>query len=205
MRFEGRLDEALQVAHQGLTLAQGLALPYLQAAFLLEMGVTEHRLSQLDATQGHFQEALFLYRQEKDVWGKANMLQALGDVKMRLDDLSGARQDYEAALPIYRTIHDRPGEANCHQGLRNLLVAEGKVKDAFIEFRTALAIYIDINDSLGIGATLGYMGGMANATEKHTLGVLLIEEALNIHRGHPRGVWTSLGFAFSSRSPLVAQ
>lgn len=182
LRFEGRLTEALQISHQGLLLAEGLSSPTLQAAFLVEMGITEHRLSQLDAAQTHFQTALSLSRQAKEVWGEANTLKALGDLKVRVADLTGARHDYEAALPIYRDIQDRLGEANCRQGLGNLLVAEGKVDAAFIEFRTALSTYIDIHDSFGIGAILGYMGHLASDTKNHKRAVIFLEEALKIHQ-----------------------
>jgi tetratricopeptide (TPR) repeat protein len=160
LQFEHRLDETRQVIKRGLALTQEQPLPELQAAFLLALGSLDHRLDQLSSARSHYEEALTLYRQEKNILGEANTLQALGDLKVRLADLAGARTDYEAALSLYRTIQARLGEANTRKALGDLKVRLDDLAGARTDYEAALPLYRTIQARLGEANTLQALGDL---------------------------------------------
>jgi tetratricopeptide (TPR) repeat protein len=182
LQFEHRLDETRQVIKRGLALTQEQPLPELQAAFLLALGSLDHRLDQLSSARSHYEEALTLYRQEKNILGEANTLQALGDLKVRLADLAGARTDYEAALPLSRTIQDRLGEANTLQALGALLAAEEHFEEAVEETHAAFAIHCEIHALPNCAADLVILGRVMQRAGRHEYAILCLEEALLLSR-----------------------
>ncbi len=181
LRFEDRLNEALQIIRRGLALAQEQTMTDLQATFLFELGVAEHRFDQLSEAQAHYEEALSLYRQETNVIGEANTLQALGDLKLRLADLAGARVAYEAALPIYRVLQTRLGEANTLLALGDLKLRLADLVGARADYEAALPIYRTIQMRLGEANCQQCLGNLLAAEGRLKEAMEAMLAALTIH------------------------
>jgi hypothetical protein len=53
----------------------------------------------------HFNnKALALFKAERDVLGRANVLRSLGDLEFRLGNVRAARQHFENVLPLYQKV-----------------------------------------------------------------------------------------------------
>lgn len=182
LRFECRWDEALQIAQQGLALVREQALNDIQADFLLELGATQHRLNQLSKARSYCEEALSLYRQEKNALGAATALRELGDLHMRRENWTSAQHAYQAALIIYRTQGSSLGEANTLQVLGDLCLREADLVNARRSYDTALLLYRAVANRQGEANTLQALGNLLEIEGHLEEAEQAMLSAFHIHR-----------------------
>ncbi len=86
------------------------------------LGELESRLGEIDQARTHFEQAMELYRGERDQLGLANAMQSLGDLESRLGEIDQARTHFEQAMELYRGERDQLGLAHAMRSLGNLEV-----------------------------------------------------------------------------------
>ena len=164
LRAEGRLDEAAGVIRQGLALTQEAGAPVsLMADFLVEQGQLEHRLGHIDAALGHYQDAIALFRQERDNLGLANALTSLGDLEHRLGHIDAALGHYQDAIALYRQERANLGLANVYQALGDGEQELRHFAEAEAWYLQARELYITEREPMGLAYTLSEMARVASA------------------------------------------
>ena len=111
LRELGHLDEALELAEDGVAQAGESDDPVLEADSLIALGRVHERLTRLEEAQGHYLEALSLYRRAEKLPGQARALSYLGDVARRTGQTDEANAYFQEALVLNRQLSDRQGEA----------------------------------------------------------------------------------------------
>lgn len=152
--------KALDFYGRALRIMDGLPLSSDKAVVLLNIGsvYASFKERRTEAAE-HFDKALNISRQLKDLPAQATALNNLGHVYFSMEEPRRALQSYEEALRLFEKLGDRPGQATT---LNNMGQAAGGLPEeagkAFGYYEQALDIFRDAGDLISQAATLGNVG-----------------------------------------------
>jgi tetratricopeptide (TPR) repeat protein/transcriptional regulator with XRE-family HTH domain len=140
-------------------------------------------------SQGHWVEALALYRtalsaadQLGDLLARAGALVDLGDMQTLSGDYRAATDTHEQALRLYHDLGDRLGEANALNKLATVQQAMGNHRPATDNLVAALALHRDLDDQLGEANDLNQLGIVQYETGEYRAAQTSHERALELRR-----------------------
>jgi DNA-binding SARP family transcriptional activator/predicted ATPase len=87
-------------------------------------------VSDYDQAQRWYEKSLDLYRHEDDLWGTANVLDALGSIARLTGAMSQARRLCEEGLAIRRVSGDRTGIAKSTVSLAEIALHQGRYEES---------------------------------------------------------------------------
>ncbi len=110
-------------------------LATLKATFFSQSGELEQRLGKIDDALGHYQQAIELYRSERNNLGLANTFQSMGDLERARGAFAPARALYNDARELYLVEQDRLGLGYTCSELARVSHALGdpKARDRYLE------------------------------------------------------------------------
>jgi transcriptional regulator with XRE-family HTH domain/tetratricopeptide (TPR) repeat protein len=140
-------------------------------------------------SQGHWDQALTLYRtvldvtrQAGDQLAQAGALADLGDMQTLSGDYRAAAASHELALELYRALGDQLGEANALNKLATVQQVVGDCQLAAGNLAAALVLHRDLGDRLGEANDLNQIGVVHYQTEKYQLAASSHQQALELRR-----------------------
>jgi tetratricopeptide (TPR) repeat protein/transcriptional regulator with XRE-family HTH domain len=140
-------------------------------------------------SQGHWHQALTLYRtaldaarQTNDGLAEASVLADLGDMETLTGDYRAATGHHEQALAICRDLGDRLGEANALNKLATVQQAAGDYQPATANLTSALELHRDLGDRLGEANDLNQLGVVQYQTDDSLMAAASHERALELRR-----------------------
>ena len=143
-----------------LPLQRNASLAESVAHTLLHLGRLKQLLGSIDDAQSHYQEAIQLYRQERDNLGLANALLSLGDLESRLGQIDDAQSHYQEAIQLYPQERGNLGLANALRSLGDLESHLGHIDDAQSHYQEAIQLYRQERDNLGLANALLSLGDL---------------------------------------------
>jgi putative nucleotidyltransferase with HDIG domain len=150
----GKAKEALQIAENGLQLAQQIGDVKLQGDCLSVMGSAYRILSDYPRALSHLEAAQELYHHAGDTPGEAIVLHRLGACLIDTDQSQRGQECLREALSLFRTIGDRYGEAYT---LNLLGTAAGDCAQQRSYFEQALAVWRLSGDEEGQARVLNHL------------------------------------------------
>ncbi len=191
---------ALFSKHQ--VLAQTPASWRVQATQLYQKGIEQYQTSQLQAALQSWQQALTLYRENKDRQNEGATLGNLGIASYSLGDYAKAIDYQQQRLAIARELNDRRGEGNALGNLGSAYRSLGDYTQAIDYFQQHLAIARELKDRKNEGNTLGNLGSVYSFLGDYAKAIkygqqhLAIAREINDRRGEENAL-AILGSAYS--------
>ena len=187
---EGRawLDEALAAPADDLPQVQARAL---YAAVALSFAQGEYAYAWIRA-----EEALFLFRQERDDAGAALTLNVMGNVCRNRGDYERAEQLLKESAEIGRRLSSTWPLAESLNLLGLVARRRGDHATAQVFFSESLALWREIGDRWGLAASLGHLGVVARYQRDYPRSRELHEESLALRR--------ELGDKFDMTSSMIS-
>ncbi len=148
-----------------LQRSAGATLSVAQSACYL--GDLERRLGKLGEAEGHYGEAISLYRQERDNLGLFHALTSLGDLERHLRKLAEAEGHYGEAIGLYRQEGYSLGLANALTSLGDLESDLGKLAEAEGHYGEAIGLYRQEGYSLGLANALQARGDLKRMARQY--------------------------------------
>ncbi|RCV63028.1 Tetratricopeptide (TPR) repeat [Methanophagales archaeon] len=167
-----------------LQTANGLTLSIAHSSKYL--GDLESRLGKVDEAQGHYKDAIELYRKERDNLGLANAIKSLGDLESRLGKVDEAQGHYKDAIELYRKERANLGLANVYQSLGDLERARQEFKRAKTHYIKARELYIEERENMGLAYTCSELARVShalndlNACDKYLQEAIVSAKASNV-------------------------
>ncbi len=149
------------------SLASGISNPALpsqdvgsQAEQLVQTGLQQFRAQQFDLMIASWQQALNLYRQQKNSKGEINVLEALAEASKMLGKYEQAITYSEQLLALAQRLGDRKIEATVLGNLGNSYRVVGNYAKALEVQNQGLVIRKELNDQQGEGQVLASLGNI---------------------------------------------
>ncbi len=127
-------------------------------------------------------EALAVFRRERDAWGEAYALVSLGEAHGRTSDVEGMRVHYAASLGSFRAIGNAWGEAAALNGMAGVALNEGHYAAARAQYEQSLALNRDLGDVGEASKVLTNIAECARGLGDWPAAIALCEEALAMRR-----------------------
>jgi predicted ATPase/DNA-binding SARP family transcriptional activator len=153
-RARGRLEQALEVAHQhGLT--------YDRAAALTNLGLVLREQGELEAASAYLEQSVALQRQMDDPRPVKFPLIVLAELYGRLGNITQAGALYEECLRLNRELGDAEGTANALYGMGWVANARGDARGARRWCDDAMELYTTLHHQFGLGWCYYLLGDIA--------------------------------------------
>ncbi len=138
-RKQGLTEDAWKALTEAMALADGDLPPRRRVRMLLSLAATERDLQKSDQARSHYEEALEIYRAEKNRLGVAIVSQSLAEIA-RDTDPPRAEQDLQRAAEIFELERETERLAGCLRTLGDLQRREGRLADAHQQYVRSLAV-----------------------------------------------------------------
>ncbi len=160
---------------------------YVDAGDLAGAALVDTQVARIDmysdrasAAVKQLNEALAVFRQERDAWGEAYALVSLGEAHGRTSDVSGMRVNYSASLSGFRAIGNTWGEAAALNGMAGVALNEGRYASARAQYEQSLALNRDLGDVGEVSKVLTNIAECARGLGDWPAAIALCEEALGM-------------------------
>ena len=156
---------------------------------LYNQGTRQFQANQYTEAFQSWQQALQLYREQKNQRGEVNCLGKLGNVYQSLGQYQPAIACHQQALALARKVQYRQAEANALSSLGNVCYSIGQYDQAVAGYQQALSIAKTIKYKVGEANTLGNLGnvyyvlGRLEDAAKNYQEALAIAQELNYRFG----------------------
>lgn len=157
----GRIDEALGVFREMLSLAHTLDLRAKGGAAHNRIGRLFRALGSLDEARRHLETALVLFESVADERGVAACHDDVGMLLWMRGEYEPALERLRAALEMRKAIGDPRSIALSTHNIGVVLRDHGRVAQAEAALETALAMRREVGDVVGVAHTLEAMGRLA--------------------------------------------
>jgi CHAT domain-containing protein/Tfp pilus assembly protein PilF len=127
-----------------------------------------------------FEQALAIFRSNKDLLAQAITLDRLGEAYYRLGQYPQAIDAYQQALVIATEIGNLKGKANVLDGLGAVYYALSQYPKAIEYLEQALAIKTKLGDRIDKGPTLNNLGSIYSGLGQFKKAIKYYQEALSI-------------------------
>ena len=127
-----------------------------------------------------FEQALVIFRSNKDLLAQAITLDRLGEAYYRLGQYPKAIEAYQQALAIATELGNLKGKANVLDGLGAVYYALGQYPKAIESLEQALAIKTKLGDRTEKGPTLNNLGSIYSGLGQFKKAIKYYQEALII-------------------------
>jgi DNA-binding SARP family transcriptional activator len=186
---QGRYDEAIKLALQGVGLAQAHQADDLTAEGYLHCGNALWYQGNYLEARSEIQKSLIIAQASQLRTIEADSLRALGSVCWAMGEYVSASAYFGQALSIYRELADEYGEGLTLDNLGLLLLELEDYSGARDYFERSLTIRRQIGDRQGEGFNLRNLGIVAQLLGDDDQSRAYNEEALHIYYklGHRRG------------------
>jgi tetratricopeptide (TPR) repeat protein len=174
----GRIDEALAIFREMLTLAYRLDLRNKGGAAHNRIGRLYRELGSLDEAGSHLTTALTLFEAAGDERGVASSIDDLGKLYWLKGEYESALLYTRAALARRHKLGDRRSIALSLNNLGLVLQDSGEFRGALEAFEQALTIRREIGDLVGTIVSLNNLGSVAQDQRDFPHALRLFEEAL---------------------------
>lgn len=154
IQFErGNLSAARAELGGTLPKAQAIGNPLLVALALNKLGAVGNREERFAEARDHYQTALEIYREKKDIGGVISTRTGLGVAMLKLGNLEEAKAQFQKVLEISRSAGDQASEAIALMNLARYHHARVEDVAAVAQHRTSLELFERIGDRVGIAAS----------------------------------------------------
>jgi CHAT domain-containing protein/tetratricopeptide (TPR) repeat protein len=175
------------------------------AEAILDEGVRLYQQQTLESLQqaiAKFQEALQLFRTNKDLAGEAKTLNNIGFAYDALGEKQKALKYYEEALPLRRATGDLNGEANTLNNIGFIYSDLGEKRKALEYYEKALSLRRAANNLLEEANTLNNIGGIYDAIWEKEKALEYFRKALSLHQSIKNSageanVLNNIGFVYA--------
>lgn len=157
---QGDVTAAQQKYHAGLTAAQSVHQPRIEASLRINLGNSYWHIDDYGQARAEFEQALTLSQQfgmrqlESLAWNN------IGLVDSARGEFGPALEAIRQALAIGREVGDRRGEGNALLNLVAVQIESEDLADAWEHVDDALAVCRAIGDKQGEGIALEHYGGL---------------------------------------------
>jgi CHAT domain-containing protein/tetratricopeptide (TPR) repeat protein len=155
----GAVAPVMRVSQQRLAEASSGQATFDEGVQLYQQKTAES----LRAAIVKFEEAVQLFRAEKNPAGQAMTLLGIGRVYSALGETQKALDPYAQALSLLRTVTDRRGEAATLNNIGNVYHNLGEEQKALDHYAQALPLFKAVGDHRGEAITLNGIGSVYNA------------------------------------------
>ena len=157
-----------------------LAQNFNQAKTLLQQGTTQYQNNQFTAAIESWQEALQLYRQQKDVNGESLALGRIGLAYERLSNYRQAVNYFEQSLAIVNKSNNNQLEASILGNLGNNYLQLSNYPKALESYQKSLTIWRQLDDRAAEGQVLRGLGNVQIALGNYNKAINLHQQSLKI-------------------------
>jgi tetratricopeptide (TPR) repeat protein len=130
LEAQGRYNEALAVALDGLDIVTALGHWWLQGMLENNVGWMYARLGKLSLAMAYCERAVALLRRSGNRVTLAATLDSLGYIHFQLHDLDRSSVYYQQAIEVYQDLSSPAEEADTLAALAQTLAADGDVAGA---------------------------------------------------------------------------
>lgn len=149
---------------------------------LLNLARLQGILEQHKDARVSYEEAVQLFRKQKNATAEAECLRGIGVVCAHLADVRGALVHLSEAAGIYKEEKDVPGEALCHAAAAEVVRATGDLEQAEAGMSAALELFRQVHDHPREAALLLDIGDIRMERGKYAEARESYREALPIAR-----------------------
>ncbi len=171
--------QAQTVAEKPLTESVQPA-PKTTANQLLQQGVEQYQIGQLETAVKSWRQALLLFRQAQDQAGEGTVLANLGAAYIRLERYREAIPYLENYLPIARSLNDKQGEAQALGNLGIAYEALGNYGAAIATQKQAGKLMLALGDRRSLGQVLLNLGNSFEAVGDYDNAKAAYQQSLKI-------------------------
>ena len=151
-----------------------------QAEKLLTQGTEQYQNNQLEAAIQSWQEALKLYRQQRDANGESLALGRIGLAYERLGDYRQAVDYFEQTLAVVKKNGNNQLEASILGNLGNNYLRLGNYPQAMEAYNSSLALWKQFGDRAAEGQVLRGLGNVQIALGNYDKAINLHQQSLKI-------------------------
>ena len=151
-----------------------------QAEKLLQQGTRQYQNNQLEAAIESWQEALKLYRRQKDSNGESLALGRIGLSYERLSNYRQAVNYFEQSLAIVEKTDNNQLEASLLGNLGNNYLQLSNYPQALESYQKSLAIWQNLDDRAAQGQVLRGLGNVQIALGNYNKAINLHQQSLKI-------------------------
>jgi diguanylate cyclase (GGDEF)-like protein len=168
------IARALETAQEALARSDEADYALGRAHALRTIGDCRHRLAEQDEARTCLDEAIVVFREQRDQVGEAAALHTLGSVEYSRSDYPAALERFHASLALARAAGARQLESNALNGAATSHYALGDYPRAAELYRDSLRIRRELGDRAAESGTLSNLGlvhqelgDFASAAELH--------------------------------------
>ena len=151
-----------------------------QAEQLLKQGTTQYQNNQLEAAIQSWQEALQIYRQQKDSNGESLALGRIGLAYERLSNYRQAVNYFEQSLAIVQNSNNKQLEASILGNLGNNYLRLSDYPQALESYQKSLTIWQQLKERAAEGQVLRGLGNVQIALGNYDKAINLHQQSLKI-------------------------
>jgi tetratricopeptide (TPR) repeat protein len=156
--------------------------PATQARALMYMGEIHERRGEWAVAEGHFQTALELFENGKDVTGEGRALVNLGMLCRRLLRYDLAESYCQRALDLFTELDDLQGTAMVHNNLGTIYRDQGKTTPALEQFTLAYDAYHQLGESYSLADVSSNIGVVYRRLGSLQEAVQYLAQAIELYR-----------------------
>jgi signal transduction histidine kinase len=175
----GKMEEALEQAHEALDLCQQLPLPRKQARILERLGVLHQQLGDYPTALRYHFEKLRLLEANQEQQGLARSHLFIGMTHAMSGNLVEARSWYEKGLSIAQATGDRTTEGSTWNNLAVDYRTLGDYEQALACGLKSLAIAQELGEDVGIATALSTIGEAYMVAAQYDKALTYCMDALN--------------------------
>lgn len=149
---------------------------------LLEIGITQWRLSNADRSAEYLQRSIEIAHELNDKKKEAYALTVMGQLKAQVGNHEEAHAIYEAALKLAREINDKRRIAGLLNNHANAYYLEGNYDMAEKLMQGSLEAAREIGDKRGLALSLNNIGNIIYLRNDFTTAQTYYEQALKLGR-----------------------
>jgi tetratricopeptide (TPR) repeat protein len=178
----GHLHDDVVVWQAGLTAADHLADPAIQARAHRRLGRALTRVGRYTEAFDHLQQALRWSEHADDLLGQAAVHHNIGHSWWRRGDYERALEHNTHALRLFRRLDTPMGEARALNSVGWCHAQLGEYDQARVHCEAALALFSRHHDPEAEAAALDSLGYIAHHTGDHTQAIDYYQQALDLFR-----------------------
>jgi diguanylate cyclase (GGDEF)-like protein len=190
----GKLEDAVRLWHEALSLADRLALPWRQAEVRSALAYSYFQAGQLDAARRLNDEALALATLADDGFAQAGAWNTQGILLDAVGDIEGERRSFQSAILWARRAGAKERESLYMANLADFYLKRGEYATALKLSQEALPLVRELNSLSGQTVALANMGLAYISLKQFDAGRRYLAQSIAIdeRRGSNTGVAQTL-------------